>query len=274
MKKAFLPLMILFCTLGLGFGAWKFQIYKKLPWTQSRTPSSQDKVMAEDSMGGVAEEVHSTAPEEDSAEKEDSVDFKVKLHKIEKVEVVKSKPPQESSVHQKDSPVKNKKVESPATQEKIVVTKKSSTSSEETHTVGKDETVWFLATVYYGKGQEFEKILAANKMRKSEDLKEGMVIKIPSPKYSKEQSDFEAHYAELWEKRAKALKAKEEARIPVVKPAEKVSEPSSRVMIPTEKIRAKDKTPHNPFVDVAKPADSPANKAREALNPPKEAHGE
>jgi hypothetical protein len=108
-----------------------------------------------------------------------------------------------------------------------------------THVVLEDETAWFIASVYYGHGSQFPKLLASNHLTRPEEMKEGMEIRIEEPKYFKEQADFSARYAKLWETRQKALGLKTAGALP-----------NAKVVIPTESIRNQDNTPKLPFTEV------------------------
>ncbi len=108
-----------------------------------------------------------------------------------------------------------------------------------THVVQEDETAWFLASVYYGKGQEFTKILKSNNLVRPEDVKVGMEIQIQSPKFFKEQADFATRYAKLWEARQKALGLKVDSHLP-----------KTLVVIPTETIRSRDTLEKLPAIEV------------------------
>lgn len=107
------------------------------------------------------------------------------------------------------------------------------------HIVLEDETAWFLAHVYYGSGKQYPKLLAANKLSRPEEIKEGMEIQIESPKYFKEQSDFSKRYADLWQVRQKALGLKNGSPLP-----------NAKVVISTETIRNQDSLPQLPFTEV------------------------
>jgi len=117
------------------------------------------------------------------------------------------------------------------------------------HTVTKDETPWFLATVYYGKGNDNVKILKANHLKNPDEMSEGMDVLIPDPKYDRSQSGFAARYSDLWKKRAVALKKRNKDvsadKYLVVEPL-----PASKVVIPTEQIRRKDSLPTLPFTEI------------------------
>ncbi len=117
-----------------------------------------------------------------------------------------------------------------------------------THAVTEGETALFLATVYYGKGHEYTKLLKANGVKRPEDIIEGMTIRIENPKFSKGSPEFADRYDRLWEKRQKALGLNAGKALP-----------HARVVIPSDKIRKQDNTPHLPFVDVREPADEGKN---------------
>jgi hypothetical protein len=106
----------------------------------------------------------------------------------------------------------------------------------ETHVVAEDETAWFLASVYYGKGQEFPKLLSSNHLQRPADMKEGMTLKIENPKYSHKSPGFKARYDKLWKARQKALGLSVGSELP-----------TSKVVIPTERILHQDKTPTLPY---------------------------
>lgn len=108
-----------------------------------------------------------------------------------------------------------------------------------THVVAEDETAWFIAQVYYGKGSEYPKLLFSNNLKRPEDMTTGMSIRIENPKFSKKQSAFAARYSRLWTARQKALGLQVGSSLP-----------HSKVVIPTEKIRTQDNTPHLPFTEV------------------------
>ncbi len=119
-----------------------------------------------------------------------------------------------------------------------------------THVVTEDETAWFLATLYYGQGNEFQKLLAANGLKRPGDLREGMELRILNPKYSKRNPGFAQRYADLWEKRQKALGLATTGGLP-----------ASKVVLPTEKIRQQDSTT---LRDLANEKSSPTSPHDEA----------
>jgi hypothetical protein len=108
-----------------------------------------------------------------------------------------------------------------------------------THVVQEDETAWFLASVYYGNGNAYTKILETNKLVRPEDVKVGMSIQIQDPKYFKEQIDFSNRYAKLWEVRQKALGLQTGTHLP-----------KTLVVIPTETIRSRDTLEKLPAIEV------------------------
>ncbi len=111
------------------------------------------------------------------------------------------------------------------------------------HVVQEDETAWFLASVYYGNGNHYTKLLQANGLTRPEEMKEGMEIQIPEPKFYKEQADFSARYAKLWEARQKALGLQKGSPLP-----------NAKVVIPTETIRQQDSLQNLPFKEVREAA--------------------
>lgn len=131
------------------------------------------------------------------------------------------------------------------------------------HTVTKDETVWFLASVYYAKGEKFPEILKANKLDHPDDIREGMKIQIPEPRFHPEvvhnKETFAERYARLWEKRAKALKERLTASV------DDSPLPHSKVVIPTQKIREQDTIQKLPFTEVKDSTISPRERAEKEL---------
>jgi len=123
-----------------------------------------------------------------------------------------------------------------------------------THLVLEDETAWFLAHVYYGSGPQFTKLLSANQLTRAEDMKTGMEIRIEDPKFSKDQTQFNERYNKLWAQRQKALGLTKGNELP-----------SSKVVIPTENILHKDKSPQLPFSELKDPTRSAAEMAKEEL---------
>lgn len=249
MKKYFF-MVSAFAFVGLAaFGAWKYQAHKKLPWFQDRTPASATEEMdlhaAEDE--SLVEQVSEQVAEEVVKE-----DMKIKL--------VQAKPSKKLA---------QKPVVKTTQKNKVLAFSQDSVK----HTVTKDETAWFLANVYYGRGQEFTKILSANGYQSANELREGKEILIPNPQFHKGQSTFAAHYSELWEKRAKALKERDK-QVEADKYMSREPLPTSKVVIPTEKIRAKDSVSQYPFTEVKDPHHSPAEAAKKVLRQAGEYQGE
>lgn len=120
------------------------------------------------------------------------------------------------------------------------------------HVVLEDETAWFLAHVYYGSGKLFTKLLSANHLTRAEDMKVGMEIQIEDPRFSKDQPRFNERYNHLWAARQKALGLTKGKELPI-----------SKVIIPTENIRHKDKTQKLPFSEVNEASHSAADPAKE-----------
>jgi len=127
-----------------------------------------------------------------------------------------------------------------------------------THVVTQDETGWFLATVYYGRGQDFHQILQANHLKDPKEIHKGMELKIPNAKYYRGQEGFAARYADAWKKRALALKKLNRD----VSPEQYLSEtpiPHSLVVIPTEQILKSDSVKELPMTEITGPRTSGAN---------------
>jgi hypothetical protein len=108
------------------------------------------------------------------------------------------------------------------------------------HTVLEDETAWFLASVYYGNGSMFPKLLESNQLTRAEDMKVGMEISIEDPKFHREQAGFASRYAKLWEGRQKALGLNSGSALP-----------NAKVVIPTETIRSQDSLKKLPFNELS-----------------------
>ncbi len=91
------------------------------------------------------------------------------------------------------------------------------------HRVLARETLWFLASLYYGKASDYKKIMESNHFQNPEEMKEGMQIKIHDPRYIPNKNTFVERYADLWNKRelaltsAKAILASKNGVIPIDK---------------------------------------------------------
>ncbi len=118
------------------------------------------------------------------------------------------------------------------------------------HTVLEDETAWFLASVYYGSGSLFTKLLESNQLTRAEDMKVGMEISIEDPKFHQEQAGFANRYAKLWEGRQKALGLNNGSSLP-----------NAKVVIPTETIRSQDTLKKLPFNDISHSANPSSPRA-------------
>lgn len=125
---------------------------------------------------------------------------------------------------------------------------------EISHKVGKDETAWFLAHVFYGKGAEYTKILAANGLKSADDLVTGKEIKIVNPVHHPEQATFTDRYTKLWEKREKELAAKKS-----------LEGSATQVVVPSKKIVQAQSVSDLPFTEVKDPEKSPVDKAKAEL---------
>jgi hypothetical protein len=108
------------------------------------------------------------------------------------------------------------------------------------HQVLEDETAWFLASVYYGHGDQYTKLLDANHLSRPEDMKEGMEIRIEAPRFSEHQADFKQRYTRLWEARQKALG---------------LNSNQSKVNLATDSIRTHDRTAKLPFNESQRTSD-------------------
>lgn len=271
MKKYFFMFGAFAFVCVAALGAWKYQVHKKLPWLNERTPASATEEMDfhtadEDSDSELSvEQVSNQVAEEVAHEEAHPIkkeEMKIKLVQAKPVKKVAAKP--------------TPKVVAKAEFKPVVKAQKSVLSlgkGDIKHTVTKDETAWFLANVYYGKGQAFETILAANGFSDAKEIREGKEILIPNPKFHKGQSEFAAHYSELWEKRAKALKERDK-QVEADKYMSHEPLPTSKVVIPTDEIRAKDSVSQFPFTEVKNPHRSTADEARKVLRQAEEHHGE
>lgn len=76
------------------------------------------------------------------------------------------------------------------------------------HQLKKEETLWFLAQVYYGNGNEYSKILSASGISSLDKVKKGALLTIPQPKYSPSDSNFKQRYAAVMKKRNYLLSLK------------------------------------------------------------------
>jgi hypothetical protein len=81
-------------------------------------------------------------------------------------------------------------------------------STDVFHVVKDNETVWFIAEIYYGKGLDFEKILSANNMKSSTELKTGEKIVVPEPRYLPDHTGFKQRYESLAKARERKLAEK------------------------------------------------------------------
>ena len=135
------------------------------------------------------------------------------------------------------------------------------------HVVLEDETAWFLASVYYGNGAQYPKLLTSNHLSRPEEIKEGMEIQIEEPRFFKQQENFSVRYNELWEKRQKALGLQSGSPLP-----------NAKVVIPTETIRNQDSLQKLPFTEVKSVAQPKPEAAMDGHREPAEKadkqHGE
>jgi len=81
------------------------------------------------------------------------------------------------------------------------------TSAEKpvTHEFTGDETLWFVAQLYYIKGENYKKIMAANGIQDPHSVKKGTMLVIPDPVHNPHQKDLSARYKMLHEIRTEKL---------------------------------------------------------------------
>jgi hypothetical protein len=65
------------------------------------------------------------------------------------------------------------------------------------HEIRDDETLWFLAQVYYGDGNQYHKIADANMVDGKVKFTKGRRLLIPDPVYNPDASDFEKRFVAL-----------------------------------------------------------------------------
>jgi LysM repeat protein len=92
-------------------------------------------------------------------------------------------------------------------QQKIETKKESANAKLTQHIMVQDETLWFLATLYYGNGAQYKKIISANHLSENE-IGPGAVLNIPNPKFTNKMSGFKSRYVKLNKIRLAALKTK------------------------------------------------------------------
>jgi hypothetical protein len=88
--------------------------------------------------------------------------------------------------------------------------------NESKHVFKADETLWFLAQVYYGSGLKYVDIIKANKLKNESAVAVGQELVIPHPKYPSEDHNWQERYEQLYKKRAQAL-MNQGKTLPVVK---------------------------------------------------------
>lgn len=81
------------------------------------------------------------------------------------------------------------------------------------HVLRPGETLWFVAQVYYGDGNEFTKMLAANHLRKPEDVDVGQELVIPNPMWVETMPKFDDHFRALFHQRSVALARKHALKV-------------------------------------------------------------
>jgi hypothetical protein len=88
--------------------------------------------------------------------------------------------------------------------------------NESKHVFKADETLWFLAQVYYGSGLKYVDIVKANKLKNESAVAVEQELVIPHPKYPSEDHNWQERYDQLYKKRAQALMNQGKS-LPVVK---------------------------------------------------------
>lgn len=73
------------------------------------------------------------------------------------------------------------------------------------HPLKQDESLWFLAKLYFGNGKLFEKILRDNELQSVADLKKNQILKIINPKFPPGSPDFKERYENLYNQRELSL---------------------------------------------------------------------
>lgn len=108
----------------------------------------------------------------------------------------------------------------------IFVCKVSWASAEAVHHVEGNETAWFIAQIYYAKGNSYPQILEANHLKTAEEIHPGMDLKIPQPKFDVQTSSFKERLAQMRADRnqgkvEKALSLKAPSKASLVDQAQK-----------------------------------------------------
>ncbi len=106
-------------------------------------------------------------------------------------------------------------------------------AADSIHKVAQNETVWFLAQVYYGDGHKFTEIVFANHMKKAEDLVVGEEVVVPLPKFSNKDAGFKARYEKMFAARAAIQIA---GKVKKGKPKEPIA---NRTEVPSKEISTK-----------------------------------
>ena len=75
------------------------------------------------------------------------------------------------------------------------------------HEFQKDESLWFLAKVYFGKSGEYSKILKDNNLKSAGEVKAGQKLKIVDPMHAPGSEAFKARFEKLKTERATQLAA-------------------------------------------------------------------
>lgn len=129
------------------------------------------------------------------------------------------------------------------------------------HTFKDGETLWFLAQVYYGKGEDYTRIIEANQLKSADRVRDGQKLTIPSPLFKPTQPGFDLRVTHLRGKRAEALAKRLVASVPTSEtPGKKIASAASEP--PVAKIAPKASAHEEP----APPAPK-SKKEKEELSP-------
>lgn len=84
---------------------------------------------------------------------------------------------------------------------------KSSANSEAQiiHQFKKNESIWFLAKLYYGDSNRYQKIIKNNSSLDLKNIKLNQLIKIKNPKFNPETKDFSARYQTLMNQKLSSI---------------------------------------------------------------------
>jgi len=105
-----------------------------------------------------------------------------------------------------------------------------------THEFTDDETLWFVAQLYYIKGENYKKIMAANGIKDPNSVKKGTMLVIPDPVHNPHHKDLSARYKMLHEIRTEKLAGNKHKVAPTAVESEN-AERSVASTASTEKIK-------------------------------------